>query len=299
VTVTVPASATVPGRLAVRVAVRPRAAEGEVTGFVVLTRGSLRRRVPYWFRVEAPRLAHERHRVLRRPGTYRDDARRGASRVVSYRYPDDPSALGVPTRLEGPEVVYRVRTAKRVANFGVAVLGKSSGSKVAPRVVFAGDENHLVGQTGLPIDLNPYLDSFQHPDPVAGAVLPRPGAYDVVFDTPNRASAGPFRFRFWISDTTRPTVRPLRRRSGPLVLTVHDRGSGVNPRLISVRVDGHAQPFSYAAGRGRLLVPRAGLQAGRHRLVVSVSDYQEAKNMEDVRRILPNTRVLRTTFTVR
>jgi hypothetical protein len=30
-----------------------------------------------------------------------------------------------------------------------------------------------------------------------------------------------------------------------------------------------------------------------------VADYQETKNMEDVPRILPNTRTLRTTFVVR
>ena len=45
-------------------------------------------------------------------------------------------------------------------------------------------------------------------------------------------------------------------------------------------------------------MPVASLGTGRHRLVVGVSDYQEAKNMEDVARILPNTRVLRTSFVV-
>ena len=300
VTVTVPASVTVPGTLTVRAAVGPRAAERELTGFVVLTRGAVRRRIPYWFRVEAPRLAGEGHRVLRRPGIYRDDARRGASRIVSYRYPDDPSALGLPTRLRGPEVVYRVRISKPVANFGVAVVGQSSGSRVTPRIVVAGDENRLVGQTALPLDLNPYLPSFQHVDPVAGAVLPAADTYDVVFDTPSRARAGRFRFRFWISDTTPPTVRLLRRgASEPLVLAVADHGSGVDPRLLGVKVDGRVHRFAYDRARGRIVVPRAGLGAGRHRLVVSVSDYQEAKNMEDVRRILPNTRVFRAIFTAR
>jgi len=298
VTVTVPAPVTVPGTFTIRAAVGSRAAGRELTGFVVLTRGSVRRRLPYWFRVEAPRLAGEAHRVLRRPGTYRDDARRGVSRIVSYRYPDDPSALGLPTQLRGPEVVYRVRITRPVANFGVAVVGQSSGSRVTPRIVVAGDENRLVGETALPLDLNPYLDSFQHVDPVAGVVLPAVGAYDVVFDTPSRARAGRFRFRFWVSDTTPPTVRLLRRSaSGPLVLAVSDSGSGLDPRLLSVKVDGRGRRFAYDRAHGRLVVPRAGLGAGRHRLVVSVSDYQEAKNMEDVRRILPNTRILRTTFT--
>jgi subtilisin family serine protease len=296
VTVGVPASVTVPGTFTIRATVGPKAAERDLTGFVVLTRGMVRRRIPYWFRIEAPRLAGEAHRVLRRPGIYRDDARRGASRVVSYRYPDDPAALGLPTELRGPEVVYRVRITKPVANFGVAVVDQASGSRVMPRIVAAGDENRLVGETALPLDLNPYLDSFQHVDPVAGVVLPALGSYDVVFDSPSRARAGRFRFRFWVADTTRPTARLLRRTSGPLVVAVADKGSGVDPRLLGVKVDGSARRASYDRVHGRVVIPVTGLAAGQHRLVVSVSDYQEAKNTEDVHRILPNTRVLRSTF---
>jgi hypothetical protein len=267
---------------------------------VLLTRGTVRRRIPYWFRVEAPRLAGERHRTLSRPGTYRDDARRGVSRVTSYRYPDDPSGLGIPTSLRGPEVVYRVRIRRPVANFGVAVVSQASGARVAPRVVFAGDENRLAGEPGLPVDLNPYLSQLQAPDPVAGAVLPSPGLYDVVFDTPSRARAGPFRFRFWIGDTTPPSARVLARRPGdPVVVAVSDRQSGIDPRLLSVTVDGRARAFGWEPAHGHVVVGLESLAAGRHRLVVSVSDYQEAKNMEDVARILPNTRVLRTTFAVR
>jgi hypothetical protein len=41
-------------------------------------------------------------------------------------------------------------------------------------------------------------------------------------------------------------------------------------------------------GRGR----------GRHSLVFTASDYQEAKNNENVRGILPNTRKLRRAFQV-
>jgi subtilisin family serine protease len=296
-TVTVPASVTAPGSFTVRVAVAPGAAEAERTGFVVLTRGTDRRRIPYWFRVEAPRLAGERHRTLGRPGTYRDDARRGAARVTSYRYPDDPSGLGIPVRLRGPEVVYRVRIRRPVANFGVAVVSQASRARVAPRVVSAGDENRLVGEPGLPVDINPWLSQFQAPDPVAGAILPSPGLYDVVFDTPSRARAGRFKFRFWIGDTTPPTARLLPRRpGGPVVVAVADHQSGVDPRLLTVTVDGRARSRRYDPARGRVVVSVASLAPGRHRLVVSVSDYQEAKNMEDTARIRSNTRVLRTTF---
>jgi subtilisin family serine protease len=300
VTVSVPVSVNVPGSFAVRTSIGRGAAEGEQTGFVLLTRGTVRRRIPYWFRVEAPRLAGERRRILGRPGVYRDDARRGVARVTSYRYPDDPSGLGLPTRLRGSEVVYRVRIRRPVANFGVAVVSQASGARVAPRVVFAGDENRLVGQPGLPVDLNPYLPQLQAPDPVAGAILPSRGLYDVVFDTPSRARAGRFRFRFWIGDTTPPSVRLLARRPGdPVVVAVSDRQSGIDPRLLSVTVDGRARAFRYDGARGRVVVPVASLGSGRHRFVVSVSDYQEAKNMENVARILPNTRVFRTTFVVR
>ena len=40
-----------------------------------------------------------------------------------------------------------------VANFGVAVTS----GKAIPHVVYAGDENHLVGYPGLPEVLNPYF----------------------------------------------------------------------------------------------------------------------------------------------
>jgi hypothetical protein len=41
-----------------------------------------------------------------------------------------------------------------------------------------------------------------------------------------------------------------------------------------------------------------GLSRGTYRLVFTVSDYQEAKNMENVTRILPNTRVLQAAIRV-
>ena len=52
-------------------------------------------------------------------------------------------------------------------------------------------------------------------------------------------------------------------------------------------------------GNGRLTIPTAGLAPGRHALQIQVADYQETRNMENSGRVLPNTRVFRTTFTVR
>ena len=47
---------------------------------------------------------------------------------------------------------------------------------------------------------------------------------------------------------------------------------------------------------GRVRIPLAGIGSGRHSLTVTVSDFQETKNMENVPLVLPNTRVFATTF---
>jgi hypothetical protein len=51
---------------------------------------------------------------------------------------------------------------------------------------------------------------------------------------------------------------------------------------------------TYASGRARIAL--AGLGRGRHVLTFTAADYQETKNMEDVSRILPNTRTVRRAF---
>ena len=187
--------------------------------------------------------------------------------------------------------------AKPVANFGVAVLG---GARVEPRVVFAGDENRLTGYPGLPLNLNPYQEWFGRRQPVAGAVLPSAGAYDVVFDEASAAQAGAFTFRFWIDDTAPPKLKLSARTvaSGArLKVTATDAGAGVDPQALVASIDGKAAKAVLRSGA--VLVTTGKLAPGRHRLVLSVSDHQEAKNMEDVARILPNTATLRTTFVVR
>ena len=129
---------------------------------------------------------------------------------------------------------------------------------------------------------------------MAGAVLPAPGVYDVVFDTPRNARPGGFRFRYWVGDVTPPTVRVRCVRNGFLEVAVTDRGSGVDPESLQAVVDGKAETVSYANGRAR--IPISSVAAGRNSLTFVASDYQETKNMEDIAGILPNTRTLRTTF---
>jgi subtilisin family serine protease len=298
-TVSAPAAISVPGSLPLHVAVASNAKQGDTTGFVVLSRGAVTRRIPFWLRVTVPVLAHDRHRTLVRAGLYTGNTARRAARVACYRYPSDPSPLGISACLRGPEQVFRFQLARAVANFGVVVLSHARRVRVQPRVVRAGDENRLTGYAGLPLNLNPYLPTFDHLSPAAGAIRPRAGAYDIVFDTPSRGAAGKFSFRFWIGDTKPPRLRLLTRNvrpGGSLRLRLTDAGSGIDRASIRATVEGAGMAVRY--GRGIATISTRALRRGRHRLVFRASDYQEAKNMENSGPILPNTRRMSARFTV-
>jgi len=287
-TATVAAGAT----LALRLTVSQAARAGNATGFVVLTRGSDVRRIAFWFRVEVPRLGLDPHRTLRAPGVYHGDTAGKASRVSSYRYPARGLASGVPTRLGGPEQVFRFTLRRPVANFGIVVVRHAPGVRVSPRLVAGEDESRVVGYTGVPASLNPY-QGFDRAEPVVGAVLPDPGIYEFVFDTPTGGKPGAFTFRFWVNDTTPPSIRLLARKhviGRPIRVAVRDSGSGVDPRSLHATVGGRPVRLRYA--NGMLWLRTNGLRTGKQAVIVKASDYQETKNMEDVGPVLPNTRVL-------
>jgi hypothetical protein len=118
--------------------------------------------------------------------------------------------------------------------------------------------------------------------------------YDVVFDTPRGARSG-------------DSLSVLARRHSTSVgqcsaferlpeLAVRDSGAGVDPVSLQARIDGNFVPVTFGSGRARLSL--AGDGRGRHTLSFTAADYQETKNMENVARILPNTRTVRTTFLV-
>ena len=276
-----------PGTIAVKATAG--ATSGDVTGFVVLTRGSDVRRIPFWLDVSAPKLGREPAITLAKPGIVTGTTVGGRSLVSRYRYP-----TGGDRTYPGPERVYRLKLTTRPANFGVVVLK----GHVTPHVTYAGDEDHLVGYTGLPVDLNPYRKSYGDPRPIAGAVRPGPGAYNVVFDTTSASVAGPFTFRFWINDTTPPRLRRLPTTGNDVAIAATDAGSGVDPQSIEATLDGKTVAATWRAGMIHIKIG-----PGRHTLVVSVSDFQETKNMEDVTpvghgtSVTPNTATLQTTVT--
>jgi hypothetical protein len=279
-----PRTVTVPGELRIAFADVARSSVEEA-GYAVLQRGDQTRRIPYWFRVTTPQLPRAT-RTLTRTGTYSGSTVGKPRRVQQYRYP-----VVANSTQPGPEQVFRFVLGRAVANFGVAVL---SGG-VQPRVVENGDENRVVGIAGLPFNINPYVDEYGDVRPIAGAIRPAPGTYDLVFDSRVAAGDG-FRFRFWVDDQRPPNARLLGAtvREGVVRVRVSDAVSGVDPRSIHATVDGRAQRVRLT--RSVATVELRGLGLGTHALVFTVSDYQEAKNMENVTRILPNTRVLRATI---
>ena len=291
---------SVPGDLTLKIRTAGPPREGEVSGYIVLRRGDDVRRVPYWGRRTAQRLS--RHRVigLARPGIYRGTTVGQPALVSCYRYPESPRGIGVTTVLRGPELVYRFVLARRVANFGVVVTSRAAGARVEPRAVAALDENRLTGSAGLPVSHNPYLEGFHASVPAAGALSPQPGEYEFVFDSATRAGAGRFAFRFWVNDVTPPTLRVATRvvRAGARCACSRPTPARASTRRRSSRRSTAIAPrrrSEVASSRSR----RGGLTPGTHRVRLRVSDYQETKNTENVARILPNTRTLSTTFTIR
>jgi subtilisin family serine protease len=280
-TLAVAPTITVPGTLSV--AATAGASPGDVTGFVVLTHGTDTRRIPIWFAVSAPKLGSETKTRLTRAGTYKGTTAGAPSLVTTYRYP-----TGGDVQYPGPERAYRVTISGKPANFGVVVLS----GHAKPHVTFDGSEDRLAGYVGLPLDLNPYRKTFGEPVPIAGVDVPAAGTYDIVFDTRSAAQAGGFTFRYWVNDVTPPKLRVTAKKE-TIVVAATDAGSGVDPSTLAVTVDGRA-----VATHGKVSLTIKATK-GRHKVVVRASDYQEAKNMENVPPILPNTATLRVTAVVR
>ena len=281
-TVTAPATVAVPGALTVTATAG--SATGDVAGFVVLTRNGDTRRIPFWFEASQPKLGGERRVTLFRPGTYRGTTAGAPSLVSKYRYP-----TGGDVQYPGPERAYRIVVTGHPANLGVVVTA----GRALPHITLDGDENRLQGYPALPQDINPYRRTYGDPTRTAGLILPKPGVYDVVFDTRSAADAGPFTFRYWIGDVTPPRLRIVSTHRG-IAVAATDAQSGIDPSSVSAALDG--KPVAAAWRDGAFHVRAA---KGRHLLAISVADYQETKNMEDVAKILPNTAVLRTIVRVR
>jgi hypothetical protein len=285
----VPASVTVPGTLSFVASAKARAKEGDLDGWIVLTCAGQERRIPFWLRVSVSHLKQKKKAKLARPGFYRGDSTGETALVSRYLYPE--RAPGVRRIMSGPEQVFRLSLAKAHSNFGVIVVSHARGVSVSPRIVRGANESKLAGLTALPINVNPYVGNFDTNEPVAGVLRPAAGVYYVVFDTASTASAGRYRFRYWLDDMKPPRLRLLSRRAGQVTAKITDSGSGVDPSSISAAVGTRQLPVSF--DRGVVTVITKSLGAGKHELVLRASDYQESKNNENASRLLPNTAELK------
>ena len=298
-TVSTPTTIVAPGVLPVDIAVGATAADADLSGVIVLTRGSTSRRIPFWGRIRTAALAGAKRTVLTRPGIYAGNTSGRPSLVTRYRYPEVLTGDAVHGVLAGPEQVFRLQVTEPIANFGIVITRRDKGVRVEPRIVVDGDENRLAGYAALPFDLNPYLVQLAEPTRSVGVIAPAPAAYDIVFDSATPKGAGRFSFRLWINDTTPPSAKlltPTVKRGDFVSVGVADAGSGVDPATLVVKLGGKELPA--ALSNGVIRIPTRSVAAGRVSLRVQVSDHQETRNMENVGPILPNTRILQTRVTI-
>ena len=181
---------------------------GDVTGFVVLTRGTdvtadpvlVRRR-----RAASSRSSRDAHADA--PGVVQRHDRAAAPSLVSiYRYP-----TGGDVQYPGPERAYRVSVTGRPANFGVVVLS----GRAVPHVVYDRPRGPPRRLHGLPIDLNPYRTTYGRDVRVAGACCRRRASTTSCSTRGRRPRPGPFTFRWWVNDVTPPRLQAASATAAP------------------------------------------------------------------------------------
>ncbi len=296
--VALPTQIAVPGTLTVELAAG--AAEGELGGIVVLRRNGIARRIPIWGRVAAPHLAHGRrpharpHRGLRggharprvpcRPVQVPGPARR-RDRVE----PSRRARAGVPRR--APQAGREPRRRDHVARSGSPRAAAHRGrrrrepahglcrSTAEPQPLHVGVRGSHSGRRCDLAGARHVRDRLRQPDEGGSRRVPVP-LLDQRYDAPDGEADGARRACRASADGA-GGGRRLGRRSA---LARRDDRRQVDhrgaPRRPGPRVD-------------------RGVAPGTHRLRLRLSDYQETRNMENVARILPNTRVVVTSVRIR
>jgi minor extracellular serine protease Vpr len=274
-----------------------RSSKGNRSGSIVLTSGAHAVHIRWWGYVERPRLAKLHSRRLAAGRWVKGDTRRGTKLVDHYRWPSSPAGSGLPRLYPGREELWSFTVPPGARNAGVVAEGG-----VVPQILLARDENRLAGEPALPSNGNPYLETYGRFERASGLLVPTPGRYFVIVETRPGHKPGAYRLRLWIDDRSPPVVSKLTTQfvhsQGELRFHVADRGSGVSAPDLVVRVDGTQEDVSVSP-QGEVRVRVGGLEPGRHRLVITAADMQETKNSENASALaLPNTRTVRTAFTV-
>jgi subtilisin family serine protease len=289
-------------------------ANGENYGFVVLRRGPVTRRIPYFFFVDAPALAGSAVRTLGR--VQRGQTRTGPNRVTAYRYPSAPfgNQPDAPPMVEdGAEVLYSTQLRGKLVNAGVSLAREGAGARIDPWYLGAKDESAVQGFAGTPVDVNELTYDYSQDVGAAGTAFPAAGTYYVAVDSgrgrfDGKRLAGTFVLRAWTNDVTPPTLQLLTTRvtagRPTLVFRTFDGQSGVDPASLTIGYKGQLIAVgSYQRSTGLAVFPLPdsvpALTAGRTRLRMLSSDFQETKNVDTKgTSIMPNTRTKTRTISV-
>jgi subtilisin family serine protease len=309
----IPGEITVPPGGEADVAVVARASadavQGEDYGFVVLRKGAVTRRVPYFFLVDRPGLADAPVLLLKRQQS--GDTRTGTNRVEAYRFPVAPfgNAPDTPPMVEdGDETLYETSVDRPAVNAGVSVILETPGARIDPFYLGAADENTVQGFAGTPDNVNGLTPGYLLPVGAAGSSFPRQQTFYVAVDSgrdpfSGRSQAGHYVLRSWIDDVTPPSIQLLTMRVAAgrpdLVLQVRDSQSGVDPSSLTIGYQGvliGASSFDPTNGVAvfELTGTAPALVTGTLDLRLAASDFQEAKNVDTVGpALMPNTRTLK------
>jgi minor extracellular serine protease Vpr len=280
---------------------------GEDYGFIVLRQGSVTRKIPYEFYVGRPQLAlMEAKRLVK---FQVGNTVKGPNRVSAYCCPaapfgPPPDYVGPPMDETGSETLYVTSIDTPVANLGVAVEAAQAGSLVDPWFLGSPNERDVQGYAGTPVNANQLMFDYHVDIGAAGASFPKVQRFWIAVDSSsdpfsNRPLPGAYILRSWVNDVTPPKIRLLTRRvtagRPTIVARVTDKGAGVDPLSLVIGYRGvlvGAVVYDPVSGIALFPIPKAAarIPTGRTRLVVSASDFQEAKNVDSVgAEILPNT----------
>jgi minor extracellular serine protease Vpr len=288
----------------------PGALQGENYGFVVLSNGTVTRRIPYFFFVDRPALAGAPVKALKVGRFVAGDTSKGTSRVSSYRFPDAPFGVDPATPAmneDGTENVYSLNVKKPVANAGVSMLLQNAA--VDPFFLGSLDESRVQGYAGTPLDVNNLTFDGGLAISAAGAEFPRVQRFYISVDSgrdifTGESFAGPYILRSWIDDVTPPSIRVVTHTvtagRPTIVIRTLDKQSGVDPYSLVIGYHNVlVAPVVYDPLSGLAVIPlpkaAPALKKGRRQAVFASSDFQESKNIDTTgSNLLPNTRTLLT-----
>ena len=292
------------------------AATGANYGFIVLSGDGVHRRIPYAFLVERPALRDVKAVQLQKFQT--GDTAKGPNRVSEYCCPAEafgppPDYTGAPMNENGSEHLYYEEINQPIVNFGVSVLASSPGALIDPFVLGSKDENDVQGYAGIPTDVNALTFDNNIDVGAAGVQFPRLQRFYISVDSradpfTNKSQTGKYLLNAWIDDLTPPAVRILTTRitaGRPLIVAqTADDQSGVDPLSLVIGYSGAlvgASDYDPVTGLVVFGIPNAApkFKAGKTRLVMQASDYQEAKNINTIGdQIYPNTTFKQVKLTV-